>query len=316
MIGDVIMNKKVLTLREVVEKFNLSLLSGDEQVLEREIEIGGINRAGLELAGFISDETSRKHRIVLLGGKENEYINKLPASERKARYEKLINQDVPAIFTSIRFNEPVLVEYAKEINFPVIEANYSSNDFYNIIVSYIDNRLAPMEMVHASLINIYGLGVLIKGDSGIGKSENTLELVKKGHLFVGDDAIVLQRYVNKVIGRSDEKLKHHIEIRGIGILNLTKMYGSRTTLEVTDVDIIVNLKLADSEYFANLNRVQTEIDREEIFGIKIPAITIPVTLGRNISELIEAAVINIKLHNEGINSSELFINRIDSELKT
>ncbi len=316
MIGDVIMNKKVLTLREVVEKFNLSLLSGDEQVLEREIEIGGINRAGLELAGFISDETSRKHRIVLLGGKENEYINKLPATERKDRYEKLINQDVPAIFTSIRFNEPVLVEYAKEINFPVIEANYSSNDFYNIIVSYIDNRLAPMEMVHASLINIYGLGVLIKGDSGIGKSENTLELVKKGHLFVGDDAIVLQRYVNKVIGRSDEKLKHHIEIRGIGILNLTKMYGSRTTLEVTDIDIIVNLKLADSEYFANLNRVQTEIDREEIFGIKIPAITIPVTLGRNISELIEAAVINIKLQNEGINSSELFINQIDSELKT
>ncbi|WP_342223857.1 HPr(Ser) kinase/phosphatase [Spiroplasma endosymbiont of Asaphidion curtum] len=310
------MNKKVLTLREVVEKFNLSLLSGDEQVLEREIEIGGINRAGLELAGFISDETSRKHRIVLLGGKENEYINKLPATERKDRYEKLINQDVPAIFTSIRFNEPVLVEYAKEINFPVIEANYSSNDFYNIIVSYIDNRLAPMEMVHASLINIYGLGVLIKGDSGIGKSENTLELVKKGHLFVGDDAIVLQRYVNKVIGRSDEKLKHHIEIRGIGILNLTKMYGSRTTLEVTDIDIIVNLKLADSEYFANLNRVQTEIDREEIFGIKIPAITIPVTLGRNISELIEAAVINIKLQNEGINSSELFINQIDSELKT
>lgn len=304
------MQQETLTLQEIVDKFDLTLLAGDGETLKRKIEIGGINRAGLELAGFISEETSRKHRVVLLGGKENEFINKLPPEERKIRYQKLINNNVPAIFTSVRFNEPVLIEYAKSINFPVIEANYSSNDFYNIVVSYIDNRLSPTEMMHASLINIYGLGVLIKGDSGIGKSENTLELVKKGHLFVGDDAIILKRVVNKIIGCSDEKLKHHIEIRGIGILDLTKMYGWKNVLEITNIDMIVNLKLADDAYFANLNRLKADMTIEYIIGVEIPCITVPVTLGRNISELIEAAVVTIKMQNEGIDDSQNFIDSI------
>ena len=120
---------------------------------------------------------------------------------------------------------------------------------------------------------------------------------------------------NKIIAKGDEKLKQHLEIRGIGFLDLTKVYGWSAIMSETNIDVIINLKLANDEYFQNINRVKTSIDYEEILGLKIPSITIPVTSGRNIAELIEAAVITIKLHNEGINSSEDFINNIDESLK-
>lgn len=309
------MNAKTLILKDIVEKFNLTLVAGNSESLNREITIGGINRAGLELANFIPKNASKKKRIILLGGKESEYVNTLSVKEREERYKNIILQNIPAIFIGIHFNDPVLIEYAKKLNFPVIEANYTTNDFYSIVVSYIDSCLASSQTIHASLVNIYGLGALIKGDSGIGKSENALELVKKGHMFVGDDAILLKRYANKIIAKGDEKLKQHLEIRGIGFLDLTKVYGWSAIMSETNIDVIINLKLANDEYFQNINRVKTSIDYEEILGLKIPSITIPVTSGRNIAELIEAAVITIKLHNEGINSSEDFINNIDESLK-
>lgn len=287
-----------ITLNDIIKQFNCQKIAGDNLSLNQEIVVQGINRAGLELAGFIAKEQDRNRRIVWLSNKENEFMHSLNKKEREKRYKSLISSKIPAIFISPRFNDEILIKVANELNFPVIQANYQTDQFYVLVGNYIDNKLAKKEEIHATLVNIYGLGILIEGPSGIGKSENALELIKKGHLFIGDDRIVLQRQAERVIGWSVETLRNLIEIRGIGILDITKMYGFQQIADHTEINLIIHLEKI--EKIEKIERLGEKFKTKNFFGIEIPYISIPITLGKNIANLIEVAVIKLKLSNNGI----------------
>lgn len=291
-------NQLKFTLRDIISRFNFKKLAGDDSKLDTIITVPGINRAGLELTGFSSKTKNLSHRIVWLSNKENEYIQTLTPKERQERYEKLIASHIPAIFINFNFKDEVLLKVAKEKNFPVIEVGYSTEQFYTLVGNFIDSNLAKIIEEHGSLVNIFGLGVLIKGKSGIGKSENVLELIKKGHLFIGDDRIILQQQAQRIIGWSAKQIKNLIEIRGIGILDITKMYGVQQVLEQSQIDLIIYLKNIEDKDI-KIERLGADFNTEKIFNINIPVINIPVSLGRNIADLVEVAAIRLKLKNNG-----------------
>lgn len=290
-------NQLKFTLRDIINRFNFKKLAGDDSKLDTIITVPGINRAGLELTGFSSKTKNLKHRIVWLSNKENEYIQTLSPKERQERYEKLIASHIPAIFINFNFKDKILLKVAKKKNFPIIEVKYSTEEFYALVGNFIDSNLAKIIEEHGSLVNIFGLGVLIKGKSGIGKSENVLELIKKRHLFIGDDRIILQQQAQRIIGWSAKQIKNLIEIRGIGILDITRMYGVQQVLEKSQVDLIVYLKnIKDKDM--KIERLGADFKTEKIFNIDIPVIDIPVSLGRNIADLVEAAATRLKLKND------------------
>lgn len=303
-------NELKFTLRHIINRFNFKKLAGDDSKLDTIITVPGINRAGLELTGFSPKTKNLSHRIVWLSNKENEYIQTLNPKERQERYEKLIASHIPAIFINFNFKDKILLKVAKEKNFPIIEVKYSTEQFYTLVGNFIDSNLAKIIEEHGSLVNIFGLGVLIKGKSGIGKSENVLELIKKGHLFIGDDRIILQQQAQRIIGWSAKQIKNLIEIRGIGILDITKMYGVQQVLEQSQIDLIIYLKnIKDKDI--KIERLGADFKTEKIFNINIPVINIPVSLGRNIADLVEVAAIRLKLKDNGFD----IVKELDDRLR-
>lgn len=311
----------IFSVNDVIKEFNLEILYHNKEVdlSQREIKSIGINRGGLELTGFKTKTISRTRRVMLLSSKENEYLDSLK-NNYEENFSNLIESHIPVIFLTANFKyDKQLVDFAKKNNsvVPIVKYNSNTADFANTVSLYIVDCLSKTERIHGTLVNIYGYGVLITGESGIGKSETTLDLVKKGHLFIGDDSIDILRRNNKIVGRSNPLVKNLIEIRGIGILNVTKMYGYHIVLNESEVDLVIKLNRLDSKDWDSINRLQENLDYKEYFGTKIPMIRIPVSSGRNLAALIESAVISLKLklagHDEVFNFEKAIINKLKED---
>ncbi|AHF61398.1 hypothetical protein P344_06095 [Spiroplasma mirum ATCC 29335] len=303
-----------LVVKDIIKNFNYQVLAG-ENSLEREIKVYGINRAGLELSGFDPEKDNTNRRVILLSHKEYLYISTLDQSTRTQRYEFILNEHIPMIILTDRFNDDLLIKIANEYQCPIVRApNMPTSRIYQLLLEFFDEYFAPVIEEHASLVNVFGKGVLLKGKSGIGKSEMTLELVKKNHLFVGDDRILLMQKNNKIYGRSHEILKNLIEVRGLGIIDLSKIYGLQVLLEETRIDLIVELIHLDDEEYKSIDRLGSEYQFVKIFDSLVPTITIPVTYGRNVSELVETAVAKLKLEEAGISSTKILQNRLHNNL--
>jgi HPr kinase/phosphorylase len=309
-------NKK-LKIGEIVEKFKLKQLTGDKSWLKREIKSEAINQAGLELAGFFSLKKKRSKRIILLSSKESEYISSFTIEEKEKKYLNLFQHNASAIFITKNFHDQEFIcEQAKKVNYPIILVPFGTYDFYEKIVSYMTRKLAPSVNVHATLVNIYGYGVLIKGKPGIGKSESALNLIKKGHLFIGDDCIIITKLNNNLIGKCHPLLTNFIEVRGPGMLDISKMYGMHLLMKESKIDLIIELK---NENEINIdeynNQLKINLNKEKILNIAIPLIKIPVSFSKNLSQLIEVAVINLKLINNKINTNIEFNKRTKAFFK-
>ncbi|AHF58182.1 HPr(Ser) kinase/phosphatase [Spiroplasma eriocheiris] len=303
-----------LVVKDIIKNFNYQVLAG-ENSLEREIKVYGINRAGLELSGFDPEKDNTNRRVILLSHKEYLYISTLDQPTRIQRYEFILNEHIPMIILTDKFNDDLLIKIANEHQCPVVRApNMPTSRIYQLLLEFFDEYFAPVTEEHASLVNVFGKGVLLKGKSGIGKSEMTLELVKKNHLFVGDDRILLMQKNNKIYGRSHEILKNLIEVRGLGIIDLSKIYGLQVLLEETRIDLIVELIHLDDEEYKSIDRLGSEYQFIKIFDSLVPTITIPVTYGRNVSELVETAVAKLKLEEAGISSTKILQNRLHDNL--
>ena len=298
-----------VTMKTLIDKFSLQVLSGDEEALQRPLTLADVNRPGLELAGYMIG--SELKRLVVLGDKEIGYIHsEMDEVLQRRSFEFLTGEDTPGILIT-HSNEcpPILLEIAQRKNFPiVVTKNGSSHAIINVI-NYLDEKLASSVIIHGELVQVFGIGVLITGRSGMGKSEIVLDLIRRGHQLVADDRVDCYRIHNQIIGKPTSIIQGFMELRGVGIIDVAKMYGVTSIKRQTKIDLIVHLE----RFTEDLVYDRVGIEKKEysnILGIDILKTTIPVSDARPMSTIIETAVTNYLLLKDGIDSAVEFEKRI------
>lgn len=302
------MADKRVTVKEFAEYFQFEQLTGDELSLKRCIELTDTNRPGLELAGFF--DYSQAKRLVILGDKEIAYIATMSEKAQKRSFDFLTGEETPAIVITRGHECPkILRECALEKNFPVFCCEEKTNHTIVNIITWLDEKLAKSVSVHGELLIIYGTGVMICGESGMGKSEIALELIKRGHQLVADDRVDCYRIHNHLVGKSPQLLEGMLELRGVGVINIARMYGVGAVAHKANVDIQITLEEFDPR--ANYDRVGIEEKKNvSILDVEVPKITIPVREGRSMGVIIESAVTNYMLAKDGLDSAKEFEQRV------
>ena len=297
-----------VTIKEILDHFGYEHLVGNEESLKRWVVVPDVNRPGLELTGFF--EHTEPRRILIIGAKEESYLATLDEKTQRERFENILDGFTPAlILTKGRKCPESLKEVAQKHNFPVLRSPQPTFRVMTDLITFLDSKLAPQDTLHGVLMNVYGKGVLIVGESGMGKSEIALELIRRGHLLVSDDRVDVARIHNKITGRAPELLESMLEIRGLGVIDVEKMFGGSALLEETDVQLVIRLEkyVKDKEY----NRVgNVEELHYPILDLNIPMVVLPVMEGRSMGVLIEAVVSNFRLRERGVNSSKDFEQKV------
>lgn len=301
-------NYEKCLIKDLKEHFQFAQLSGDDFSLQRWIIVGDVNRPGLELTGFY-DESEPK-RVVILGPKEIAYINTLSDEEKGQRFDRLTDGWTPCIIIAENLPAPqTLLDVSWSKNFPVFSSSSKISQLMIDVVLFLEEKLSPIEYVHGVLVNVHGIGVLLTGESGMGKSEIALELIKNGHILIADDRVDVTRSNGHLFGQAPELLKSMLEVRGIGILNVAQMFGAATVMSRSQIDFNIELELWDD--VKDYLRVGIEEQPPfECHGISIDKLVFPVKEGRNLAMLVEAAVINFKLKRRGFDSSVDFEQRV------
>lgn len=278
------------------------------------ITVSDVNRPGLCLAGF--RENFLYERIQILGETEILFLDSLPESERGVAISRLMEFDLPAIIVTKSLPVPVrLLALAIERGTPVFRTPLSTTPFIHQLTSYLTDIFAPRATVHGSLVDVYGVGLLITGKSGIGKSECALDLVERGHRLVADDAVtILRTQKGFLVGRPSEHLKYHMEIRGIGIIDVRAMFGIRAIRPRKQIDVEVVLREwgRDVEY----DRLGLDEERRSILGVKIPVVTIPIIPGKNITVVAEVVALNHLLRTHGTHSAAQLNERLIEAMRS
>lgn len=297
--------------KDVLEKFNLQLVSGEEG-MGRYITTSDISRPGLEMAGYFTHYPA--NRVQLLGKTELSFFEMLPTEEKKIRMKQLCSEQTPAIIISRGMDVPQeLIEASNENNVPVLITSLTTTRFSSRLTNFLESKLAPTTALHGVLVDVYGIGVLIMGKSGVGKSETALELVKKGHRLVADDSVeIRQEGENMLVGSPPPLLEHLLEIRGIGIIDIMTLFGASAVRPYKRITLIVELETWDPEKF--YDRLGLDEEKMKIIDTDVTKLTIPVQPGRNVSVIIEVAAMNYRLKKMGVNAAEEFARRLDDML--
>lgn len=305
------MPSKKVTIQDFANHFGLVCISGDINSMKRPIEEVSVNRPGLELAGFF--DYPRSKRLIFFGNKEMKYISTIKEEDMKKAFDFLLEDVCPGLVICQGHSCPsLLLEMAKERNFPIFLSSRQTNDLNMDTVIYLYDALAPSTSLHAVLVEIYSAGVLILGESGIGKSEVTLELIKKGHNLVSDDRVNISYVRGKLYGEAPELLAGMMEVRGVGIVDVTRMFGINALVKRSEIQYAIKLVKYDPS--VPIERLGKKSQYIEILQQKVPLVTIPVYAGRSIAEIIEVAVTNLKLKQYGYDSSFEFENRLNELL--
>jgi HPr kinase/phosphorylase len=285
------------------------------QGLSREIRMPDLNRPGLALSGFF--DNFGYERIQIFGRGEHAYLEKLSAESNTDTLRHLFEQGVPcAIFTHDLYPTETLVALAAETGTPVLQTSLATSDFNSRLIRALSNVFAKTLTTHGVLVEVFGIGIFIIGDSGVGKSEAALELVHRGHRLVADDAVEIRNVSgNVLIGSGANKaLGHHMEIRGLGIINITHLFGVGAIRETKQIQLVVELENWDSEKV--YDRIGAEEKPTEIIGVKVPYLLVPVKPGRNIPIIIETAAMNERLKKMGYFSAKEFNQSVMKWLET
>lgn len=264
-----------------------------------------ILRPGLELTGFL--DYFDNSRLLLLGNTENAYLNKFSSEQRMHVIDRILALKPPAVIVTrniVPYNE--LMAAAEKHKIPILRTADATSEVSAAIVSYMNVELAPRITRHGVLVEVYGEGLLIVGDSGVGKSETAIELIKRGHRLVADDAVEIRRVSKKsLVGAAPENIRHFIELRGIGIINARRLFGMGSVKLTENIDMVINLELWDNKKV--YDRMGMDNEMTDILGIEVPILTIPVKPGRNLAVIIEVAAMNNRQKKMGYNAAqELF----------
>lgn len=298
--------------KDVLEKFKLELISGEEGI-NRPITMTDISRPGLEMAGFFDYYPAE--RVQLLGKTELTFIQKLNPEVRAERLERLCTDITPAIIVTRDLPVPEeLIEASEREAVPVLRSKFKTTRFSSRLTNFLETKLAPTTAVHGVLIDIYGVGVLITGKSGVGKSETALELVKRGHRLVADDCVeIRQEDDDTLVGNSPELIEHLLEIRGLGIINVMTLFGAGAVRSFKKISLVINLELWDQT--KQYDRLGLDEETMRIIDTSVTKLTVPVRPGRNLAVIIEVAAMNFRLKKMGVNAAEQFANRLSDVIE-
>ena len=303
-------NIQKISISEFVEKspaeLALEVLAGKKGLPEREISSARIQKLGLALAGF--SRYIHPGRIQIVGQSEISYLLRLESRERTETLKRLDLAKICCILLTKNLEPPPeVVKLADKIRLPVLRTSLVSSTVIGTVSKFLLEKLAPLTTVHSVLMEMYGLGVLILGDSGIGKSECALDLISRGHRLISDDTVIVKKIAEKLLGSSPDFSAGHLEIRGLGIINIRDLFGVSAVGKQKQIDVCIELKNWNEA--ANIERLGIERAEEEILGIKIPKFVLPVSSGRNLSVLVETAVRIYLLRLAGFDAAQTLINK-------
>ncbi|SDM72268.1 HPr(Ser) kinase/phosphatase [Bacillus sp. OK048] len=298
--------------KDIYEKFHLELVSGEEGI-NRPITMSDISRPGIELAGYF--EYYPAERIQLLGKTELSFFDGLSQNDRNLRMERLCTDITPAIIVTRGLEVPQeLIEASERESVPVLRSNMKTTRFSSRLTNFLESKLAPTTAVHGVLVDIYGIGVLITGKSGVGKSETALELVKRGHRLVADDCVeIRQEDQDTLVGASPDLIEHLLEIRGLGIINVMTLFGAGAVRSNKRITMVINLEIWDSS--KQYDRLGLDEEKMKIIDTEVTKITVPVRPGRNLAVIIEVAAMNYRLKRMGVNAAQQFTERLSDVIE-
>lgn len=299
-------------LEEIISRFKLEKLYMPNGSEKRLISSTDVNRPGLQLVGYF--DYFDNNRIQILGRVEYNYLLNMTDQEKMTCFNSLFSSGFPALIIT-RGQEllPGMLEHAKKYKVPILRTTQATSNFMSALIAYLNTVLAPRVTMHGVLIEIYGEGVLMLGESGVGKSETAIELVKRGHRLVADDAVEIKRVsAISLIGSAPSIIRHFVEIRGIGIIDVEKIFGVGAVKDTEKIDLIVHLELwrDDKQY----DRLGLTNEYTNLLGIDIPSVVIPVRPGRNLAVILEVAAMNNRQKRMGYNAAQELNKRLMSNI--
>lgn len=305
--------QRTVLLTKIIKEFNLEIIFAPENLDEIRLTRAEIHRPGLPLTGFF--DYFDPLRMQILGLVESIYLEKLDPTVRYERIRAFMERK-PVCIVLARDIEPFseMLDMSREFNIPLLRTKISTNSFVSNIISTLNVELAPTITRHGVLVEVYGEGVLILGDSGIGKSETAIELIKRGHRLIADDAVEISKVSEKtLVGKAPEIIRHYTELRGIGIVDIRRIFGMGAVKETEKIQLVIKLE----HWIEGKSYDRMGLDNEvfTILGIDIPSITIPVRPGRNLAVVLEIAAMNSRLKRMGYNTAEEFNKKLEEVYK-
>ena len=303
-----------LPLKKVIEQFELEKIYETDVLDSVMITNTDVNRPGLQMVGFF--DYFDNNRIQIMGKVEFTYLEQFHADERAEKIEKLMSKHIPALIVTRGLQIfPEMIELAEKYNVPLLRSESGTSAFMSALIAYLNVQLAPRRTRHGVLVEVYGEGILILGESGVGKSETAIELVKRGHRLVADDAVEIKRVSDKtLVGSSPEIIRHFVELRGIGIIDVKEIFGIGAVKDTENIDMIIHLEpWEEGKQYDRLGMVD---EYTNIMGINVPSLTIPVKLGRNLAVIVEVASMNNRQKRMGYNAAVELNNRLMSQMES
>ncbi len=306
-------HKYTVELKKIINEFNLEVIYESDGMNNVLVCNNEVNRPSLQMAGFFDyfDNT----RVQVIGRVETSYLSHLRNEQRQKALKCFFEKSLPCVIVTRGMDIPeVMIDLAQKYNTPLLRCSMPTSRFIAALIAFLNIELAPRMTTHGVLVEVYGEGVLLLGDSGVGKSETAVELVKRGHRLVADDAVELKRVSDKsILGSAPDIIRHFIELRGIGIIDVKNIFGIGAVKNTEKVDLIINLEIWQDK--KQYDRLGLTTEYTDLLGIKIPSLTIPVKPGRNLAVVIEVAAINHRQKRMGYNAAEALNTRLMNEME-
>ncbi|MBR6533688.1 MAG: HPr(Ser) kinase/phosphatase [Clostridia bacterium] len=295
-------------LTKIIKEFSLEELYVPENLDELVISSNEVNRPGLQMAGYF--EYFDEKRIQIIGKAEESFLENFSPEKAESRMRELFSHKPCAVVVCRNLEiSDKFVELAREYSVPLFRTENSTSSFASALIAFLNLNLAPRVTRHGVLVEVYGEGILLLGESGVGKSETAIELVKRGHRLIADDAVEIRRVSDKsLVGTAPDNIRHFIELRGIGIINASRIFGAGAVKLTEKIDLIINIEQWDVN--KAYDRMGLERQTTEILGLKIPSLTIPVKPGRNLAVIIEVAAMNNRQKKLGYNAAEDLLKKL------
>ncbi|MBE6004667.1 MAG: HPr(Ser) kinase/phosphatase [Lachnospiraceae bacterium] len=302
-----------VSVSELIKKEKLVNLTPDVSTDDKYINIPNVNRPALQLTGFFDQFDSE--RVQIIGNVENAYLMTFEAPQRRAKYDAITRYNMPCIIYA-RNIEPdsCMIDACRAAQIPLLQSPRPTTELEAEIIGWLKVKMAPMISVHGVLVDVYGEGVLIMGDSGIGKSEAALELIKRGHRLVSDDVVEIRKVSDEtLVGSAPDITKHFIELRGIGIIDVMQMFGVECVMDTQNINMVI--KLAEWSKDKDYDRLGLKDNYTEFLGNKVICYDIPVRPGRNIAIIVECAAVNNRAKKMGYNAAQVLYDRVTANMK-
>ena len=301
-----------VALSTLVKEFELEVAYESSDYQSIQLTVADVSRPGLQLAGYF--DHFEPMRLQVMGNVEISYLQKLTQQERELTLDRYYAYRFPALLVT-RYNplEPVCLELAKKHDVTVLRCHEATSTIVSAIIAYLSAALAPRITRHGVLMEVYGEGILLLGESGMGKSEAAVELLKRGHRMIADDAVEIRKVGATLIGNAPDLIRNYVELRGIGIVNVAKLFGMGAVKSENEINLVVNI--VPWKEHESYDRLGLEEQHMEILGVQVPMNTIPITPGRNLAVILEVAAMNNRQRKIGYNPAKEFTEQMDNHFR-